>query len=123
MPANRSETNLTFKINDFWFDEVMLNHRFVFKQNRTPTSSIFDNPEESSFLNLINGDYMAAPDAYNLFDIMVTKDLNLKKTDSFKVTLECKNILNSVYRDYLNRFRYFSDEIGRNISVRANVIF
>jgi iron complex outermembrane recepter protein len=123
MPANRSETNLTFKLNDFWINEVMLNHRLVFKQNRTPTSSIFQNPAESSFLNLIDGDYMAAPDAYNLFDIMVTKDLNFKKTDSFKVSLECKNILNTVYRDYLNRFRYFSDEIGRNISVRANVIF
>jgi iron complex outermembrane receptor protein len=123
MPANRSETNLTFKLNDFWINEVMLNHRLVFKQNRTPTSSIFQNPAESSFLNLIDGDYMAAPDAYNLFDIMVTKDLNFKKTDSFKVSLECKNILNTVYRDYLNRFRYFSDEIGRNISVRASVIF
>jgi iron complex outermembrane receptor protein len=123
MPANRSETNLTFKLNDFWINEVMLNHRLVFKQNRTPTSSIFQNPAESSILNLIDGDYMAAPDAYNLFDIMVTKDLKFKKTDSFKVIFECKNILNTVYRDYLNRFRYFSDEIGRNISIRTNIIF
>ncbi|MCP9764549.1 TonB-dependent receptor [Lacihabitans soyangensis] len=123
MPANRSETNLTYRFNDFWVNEITLNHRLVFKQNRTPQASIFEKASDSSFLNLINGDYMAAPEGYNLFDVMLSKDFKLKKTNSFKVSLECKNILNTVYRDYLNRFRYFSDEIGRNFSVRTNIIF
>jgi outer membrane receptor protein involved in Fe transport len=33
------------------------------------------------------------------------------------------NILNTSYRDYLNRFRYFSDEQGRSIAIRINVPF
>ena len=33
------------------------------------------------------------------------------------------NILNTRYRDYLNRFRYFSDEQGRSIAIRINVPF
>ncbi len=33
------------------------------------------------------------------------------------------NIFNARYRDYQNRFRYFTDEVGRNILLRAKIIF
>jgi iron complex outermembrane receptor protein len=32
-----------------------------------------------------------------------------------------RNLLNTVYRDYLNSMRYFSDEMGRNISLRFKI--
>ncbi len=123
MPANRSETSLNYKFKEVWVSEISINHRLVFKQKRTPKTSIFQNYTSSSSLSLINGDYMDAPDSYNLFDVMLSKNIKLEKTNTFNITLECKNVLNTVYRDYLNRFRYFSDEIGRNFSLRANVIF
>ena len=33
------------------------------------------------------------------------------------------NILNATYRDYMNRFRYFNDETGRNLVVRIKIPF
>jgi iron complex outermembrane receptor protein len=31
------------------------------------------------------------------------------------------NLLNQTYRDYLNRFRYFTAEMGRNVTLRVRV--
>jgi iron complex outermembrane recepter protein len=33
------------------------------------------------------------------------------------------NLTNVSYRDYLNRFRYYMDDLGRNISLRVMVPF
>ena len=40
-----------------------------------------------------------------------------------RVTLSVENVLNTAYRDYLSRFRYFSDHPGRNVVVRLRVPF
>jgi iron complex outermembrane receptor protein len=123
IPSNKSETALSYKFNKSWLSEVALNHRFVAKQNRTPQSQIFDNSNIEAALKLIGGDYMAAPAAYNLFDLSVSKNYKFKNLSTVNIILECKNILNTQYRDYLNRFRYFSDDIGRNFSLRTNINF
>jgi iron complex outermembrane receptor protein len=34
------------------------------------------------------------------------------------VVLGVYNVLNTRYRDYMNRFRYFNDEVGRNLVVQ-----
>jgi iron complex outermembrane receptor protein len=33
------------------------------------------------------------------------------------------NLTNVAYRDYLNRFRYYMDDLGRNVVVRMRVPF
>lgn len=123
IPANKSETTFSYNFTNFWLKEFSLNHRFVAKQNRTPKYNIFQNSGESTFLNLINGDYLAAPKAYNLFDLRIGKDLKFKNLETFTVSFECKNVFNTIYRDYLNKFRYFTDEIGRNFILRTNIVF
>ncbi|MCU0336159.1 MAG: hypothetical protein MUF62_14155 [Chitinophagaceae bacterium] len=37
--------------------------------------------------------------------------------------LSISNLLNTRYRDYLNRLRYFSDAAGINVQVRARIPF
>jgi iron complex outermembrane receptor protein len=37
------------------------------------------------------------------------------------VSVGVRNLLNTVYRDYLNGMRYFTDEMGRNISIRLKI--
>jgi len=39
------------------------------------------------------------------------------------INLTVTNLLNSKYRDYLNRFRYYADETGRNISLKIKYSF
>lgn len=64
-----------------------------------------------------NYDYAAPPPAYSLFSIHFSTQLSIKKQlVSFHLGIE--NIFNTVYKDYMNRLRYFSNEMGRNVSIR-----
>lgn len=42
------------------------------------------------------------------------------KMSRFDVNLRVSNALNADYRDYLNRFRYYADDQGRNISLKVS---
>ena len=42
---------------------------------------------------------------------------------SLGVTLTIENLLDEGYREYLDRFRYFADQPGRNTSIRLNYLF
>jgi iron complex outermembrane receptor protein len=45
------------------------------------------------------------------------------KEQKLIVNFEINNLLNTVYRDYLNRFRYYADEMGRNYSLKLKLTF
>ncbi len=65
-------------------------------------------------------DYAATPAAYTLFSMDLSTNINLfKKSIGFSLTVQ--NLTNEVYRDYLNRFRYFADEQGRNFILRTRI--
>ncbi|MDI9355563.1 MAG: TonB-dependent receptor [Chitinophagaceae bacterium] len=64
-----------------------------------------------------NQDYLPPPNGYDMFDMEGSFDFLWRK-NYFKVSFQANNIFNTSYREYLNRFRYFADEIGRNISVQ-----
>lgn len=109
MPANWVEGQLTHEWEpNIHFGEtfITLKGRQVMKQNRVPENQDFLPPPEGYFLLSLDagtewksGDY--------LISIGVSVD----------------NLLNVTYRDYLNRFRYYSDEIGRNTSLRLTCKF
>jgi len=49
-----------------------------------------------------------------------------KKTangQSLQVVLAVSNLTNCTYRDYMNRFRYFTDDLGRNWSLKVLLPF
>lgn len=65
-------------------------------------------------------DYAATPEAYTLLSLDMSTNVNvLKKSIGFSLTVQ--NLTNQVYRDYLNRFRYFADEQGRNFIIRTKI--
>lgn len=85
-----------------------MNTQHVFKQNKTPKEII---------------DYKAAPNAYTLLNAEAGLEISIfeKHTLSFSVTGE--NITNTTYRDYLNKFRYYADEVGWNLIFRIKYSF
>jgi len=65
-------------------------------------------------------DFAPPPDGYRLLDIETGGDFRAggrKITVNFTIT----NLLNSSYRDYLSRFRFFVDDPGRNIIMRVQI--
>lgn len=67
-------------------------------------------------------DFLAPPDGYNLLSIDLTGDIQLAKS-RLRLSTSIDNLFNVRYRDYLNRQRYFSDDIGRNINLGLNLRF
>ena len=74
-------------------------------------------------LNL-NGDqdFIPTPEAYNLLSAKLAGDIQLRK-NRLRLFVRGMNLLNSKYRDYLNRQRYFADDIGMNIVLGARLKF
>ena len=67
-------------------------------------------------------DYAPPPDGYALLGLRYDADLRVGDTP-LHVGLAIHNLLNTRYRDYLSRWRYFIDEPGRTVVVRLRVPF
>jgi len=114
MPSQRMETGLSYTT--FFKEEhkrlkFSLGHQWVGKQERFNEEQEFASP----------------PDGYQLFSAAVSYKLFFStkkaKQQAFELAMRLDNALNTVYRDYLNRFRYFTDEQGRNLTLRINYKF
>lgn len=101
MPANNLTGEIQYRgkdLNTWKKNSFSLTHRYVFKQTHLNASQ----------------DLIAPPPAYHLLNAAITSTLQLKKT-SLKFSVRVENALNTAYRDYLNRLRYYSNEVGRTI--------
>jgi iron complex outermembrane receptor protein len=65
-------------------------------------------------------DYMAPPPAYSLFNAEATTAIDVRKR-RIELVLSATNIFNVSYRDYMNAFRYFSLDRGRNIAIKIKL--
>lgn len=59
-------------------------------------------------------DYKAPPGAYSLLNFAASGTFSVMNT-AVTVGIGVRNALDKKYRDYLNSFRYYTDEMGRNI--------
>jgi iron complex outermembrane receptor protein len=112
MPADRVSlgikytTNISKTLQDCY---ISLGGRYVFEQKRIP----YD-------FNSI--DYPRPPAAYLLADAEIGATLQLRKQPLY-VSLGVTNLFNTRYRDYLDAFRYFIDQPGRNVVLRVRLPF
>ena len=67
-------------------------------------------------------DFAPAPDAYWLINANAGFTLPLGD-HSLDISLSGENLLNTSYRTYMNRLRYYADEIGSNFIVRLSYNF
>lgn len=121
IPANRWENTLRYE----WKQSgISLTSLYVAKQNRIPTKVIFSEiPADEIVFNQYGGDFAPPPPAYMLWSAAFTQHLKFNHKNGLDLSLTASNLFNTSYRDYLNRFRYFTDEIGRNFVLRAKYSF
>lgn len=115
IPAANVNNSLTYynrKWNDF---RISLESLYVFRQNEFPNDITVVSPElNEEVLLKIN----TAPDAYHLMGIDSEMRFDLSPKNALTVGLVVNNVMNTKYREYLNRQRYFADDLGRNFLVR-----
>lgn len=67
-------------------------------------------------------DFAAAPDGYGLLRAAIGFSVKSDKIQ-YDIRLTGENLLNQRYRDYANRFRYYADDLGRNLVLSLKIIF
>jgi iron complex outermembrane receptor protein len=109
MPANRGKLGLQYMAKTVWKMEQFfaeIHWQYVAEQKRYQPGLDYKNP----------------PASYQLVDLQMGFRIPFYK-QHINVSASVKNVLNVSYRDYLNRFRYFTDEPGRNFIVRLTIPF
>lgn len=113
MPADRIQNELTWELEDGKrFTKTFVSAEIIYtaEQIRVPDEK---NGEQ---------DYKDAPPAYTLVNATIGTTLELFKLP-VTISITARNMFDTVYRDYLNSMRYFTDEMGRNIQVRLKIPF
>lgn len=103
--------------------------KYVLRQTRAPRvispSEIIAAREQGIDLfenNDKNFDFLAAPADYALVNLSTGFSINREKT-RYDIRLNAENLLNTSYREYTNRFRYYADDLGRNFMISIKCIF
>jgi iron complex outermembrane receptor protein len=65
-------------------------------------------------------DYIAPPDAYQLLNADAGISLKVKQ-QQLNFGFSATNTLNTNYRAYLNRYKYFADDLGTNLSIHIKI--
>lgn len=99
------ETKLYFNGKRYFLNNFLqLNYQYVTKQWRVPK----------------NTDFAPPPNGYDLIGLECGTDVKIGK-QQINISFSANNLLNKAYRDYLDRFRYYADAMGRNFIIRIKV--
>lgn len=107
MPADRGDVQLKLKFPALKFlknNSLQLNNSFVAKQWRAPSDVDFAPP----------------PPAYYLLGVDIGTQLHIKK-QKLLINFSATNLLNTRYREYLDRFRYYCDAVGTSYNIKLTI--
>jgi iron complex outermembrane receptor protein len=102
-----------------WHDLVLeLKSEWVMHQNQYPDNNFTTNIIVDNQLVPVEVDISTPPPAYHLLHFYSQMKFKTFQKGITTVAFSVQNILNTNYRDYLNRQRFFADEMGRNFQIQ-----
>ncbi|MFN5422214.1 MAG: TonB-dependent receptor [bacterium] len=124
MPSDRYDLGIEYRFVDgkkFAQSSIKLGLQHVTEQKRVPpTGNIEVTAPDGSIV--MRSDYAPPPPAYSLANIEASTNLLFSKR-TVGLVFSIDNLLNTRYRDYMNAFRYFALDRGRNISIKIKFPF
>lgn len=109
MPADRYENGIVYNLHELGFMEepyISAEHVGVLQQTRVPP----------------NSDFVAPPRGYSIFNASMGFTTHVRK-HKVQSDFTVSNLTNAAYRDYLDHFRYYADNIGINFIVKTKISF
>ncbi|WGK64526.1 TonB-dependent receptor [Croceiramulus getboli] len=121
MPPANWTSSLHYQQSDWNNFRVSVTNQTVFEQNRFPDNDftatiIEDGAQVERRVNVSQ-----PPEAYSLFHLAASMTFAVTEKSMMEVGLGVDNVLNTEYRQYLNRQRYFVDDLGRNFSLQLKI--
>lgn len=132
IPSNRFEVALRHERPDVWaiknfFMESKI--KYVARQVRAPRTITVQELKEAVEQDTdpfqgskANFDFMDAPDRYWLWNLAAGFSMPTGQ-GRYDVRLASENLLNTQYREYTNRFRYYANDLGRNFLISIKYTF
>lgn len=115
MPAPQFENTISYN-NPGWENfTIALTSQYVMEQTRFPENIFVFSPIQDQEVEL---DINTPPEAYHLLGLDAQMVLDVRHPQNLTLGLRITNLMNTNYRDYLNRQRFFVDDLARNISLR-----
>ena len=110
MPAANTLNSLVYTNPNFNNLSIAIQSNYVFRQNEFPNTN-FEVVLPDSIQTV---DISTPPSGYHLLNLNITAAIR----PDMQVGLYVNNLLNTSYRNYLNRLRYYADDVGRNITLQ-----
>ncbi len=98
--------------------QAEIKSEWVFRQNRFPNNNFETNIVQNNTLTAVNIDVSSPPNGYHLLHFYSQMEFKVFDKNTISTSFSIQNILNTTYRDYLNRQRFFVDEMGRNFQIQ-----
>ena len=113
MPPVNLKNQISYSIPELNNLNISLESEYVFRQNEYPNNNfeVFI-PTEQTYQLL---DTSTPPSAYHLLNFASSIGFKAENGGNYKINLRIENLFNNLYKNYLNRLRYFTHEMGRNI--------
>ncbi len=127
MPSPKLSNAMSYSFKNYKIlknSELELSYMYCFKQVFFPKKQFdinYNTVEGPKTFTLI-GDYLPAPNGYGLLNASFNTEIPFKKI-KVNFYISANNLLNTRYRNYLNRLRYYTDEQGFNCSTTVKVTF
>lgn len=120
MPPVNTKNGIVYQNPDFKNLRLALQNEYVFRQNEFPDNNFSVFLPETETTEIV--DVSTPPDAYNLFNFNGSIDFKANQKSVITLGFGITNILNTSYRNYLNRLRYYADDLGRNflLNIKLN---
>lgn len=119
MPPVSTRNELVYNNPKYNNLRLALQSEYVFRQNEFPDTNfeVFI-PDTQSYVLV---DVSTPPDAYHLMHFNGSVDVKTTTNTLLTVGVGVTNLLNTSYRNYLNRLRYYADDLGRNFTLNLTL--
>ncbi|MDG4715516.1 TonB-dependent receptor [Winogradskyella marincola] len=119
MPATNFSNAITYnnkKLNQL---SIGIKQHTVLQQKRYPDYNFFT--FDPVLQDDVYVDISSTPAAYTLFSFNSSASFKVFNKSTLNVSFNVENLFNVSYRNYLNRLRYFADDLGRNFNIKLKL--
>ncbi|WP_224491086.1 TonB-dependent receptor [Robertkochia flava] len=121
IPAANMSNKVSYNYPEFHNLSISIRSDYVFRQNNFPDNNFEIEIIENGIPVTRTVDLSTPPPAYHLLGMNTSMVFGLGKGNELQVALLANNILNTSYRDYLNRQRFYADDLGRNLQLQIKI--
>ena len=119
MPPVNTQNAITYTNSKIKNLKLELQSDYNFRQNEFPNTNFDVFVAETQTSEKV--DVSTPPAAYHLLNFKSSIDFNIKNNSIITVGLGVDNLFNTSYRNYLNRLRYYADDLGRNFLLNLKI--